>query len=138
MQFIWMNRHAKNMLSSWDGIYNNNNVCNVLYLSYMINTTSNSKEFSFSRYYIYCMMNNFGNNFLSSINIQDQSSNVVFNTGIRNNKYCILINEWILIDATEFVMMSNFCIGVFSVNWMKRKTIKKSVYQTKARRNFSI
>ena len=54
------------MFSNWDSICNNNNVCNVLHLSYKIDTTSNSKEFNFSKCYIYCMMNDFSNNVLSS------------------------------------------------------------------------
>ena len=38
---------------------NNNNVYNILYLSCMINTASNSKEFSFSGCCIHCIMNGF-------------------------------------------------------------------------------
>ena len=54
------------MFGNWDSICNNNNVCNILYLSYKIDTAFNGKEFSFSGCYIYCMMNGFSNNVLFS------------------------------------------------------------------------
>ena len=92
------------------------NVCNVLYLSCIIDTVSNSKEFSFSKYYIHCMINSFGSNFLFSTDMWDQSSNVVFDTDIRNDKYYVLIDKWILVDTIEFVTINNFCISVFLVN----------------------
>ena len=62
------------------------------------------------------MINSFGSNFLFSTDMWDQSSNVVFDTDIRNDKYYILIDKWILVDTIEFVTMNNFCISVFLVN----------------------
>ena len=64
-----MDKSVKNMFSSWDGICNNDNMYNILHLSYTINTISNSEEFSFSGCYIHCMMNSFGNDVLFFINI---------------------------------------------------------------------
>ena len=61
-----MNRCVKNMFSDWDGTCDNNNVCDVLLLSCMIDIASNSEELSFSGHYIYYMMNSFGNNSLFS------------------------------------------------------------------------
>ena len=69
VQLIWIDGCVKNMFSSWNSIHNNDNVCNILYLSCMIDITSNSKEFSFSRCYIHCMINSFGNNVLISMDI---------------------------------------------------------------------
>jgi len=57
------------MFSGWDGICDNNNMCDVLHLNYMIDTTFNNKEFSFSGHYIHYMMNRFGNNLLFSTNM---------------------------------------------------------------------
>ena len=59
----------------------------------MIYTVSNGKKLSFSRCYIHCMMNKFGNNFLVSVNMQNWSSPIVFDTGVRNNEYSVLINK---------------------------------------------
>ena len=100
---------------------------NILHLSYTINTISNSKEFSFGRCYIYCMINIFNNNILISTNMWDQHGDIVLNTNIRDNKYHVLISKGILIDRIKFVIISSFCIGVFLANWMKRKTIRESI-----------
>ena len=53
VQLIWIDGYVKNIFSSWNNICDKNNMYNILYLSYMINTISNSKEFSFSGYYIH-------------------------------------------------------------------------------------
>jgi len=133
-----MNSHVKDAFSSMNGICDDDNVLNVLYLSWTINTISNSEEFSFSGYYIYIMMNFFDNNILIFTNIQNWYGHFVLNTSIRDNKYYVLISKRILIDGIKFVIMSSFCISIFSVNWIKRKTIRKSIYQTKSKRKFSI
>ena len=66
-----MNSHVKDAFSSMNGICDDDNVLNVLYLSWTINTISNSEEFSFGGYYIYIMMNFFDNNILIFTNIQN-------------------------------------------------------------------
>ena len=83
-------------------------------------------------------MNDFSNNVLSSTDMWDWGSDVILDTSIRNDKDCILTDEGILINIIRFVMIYNSCIGIFLINWMKRKTIMKSVYKMKAKRNFSI
>jgi len=75
-------------------------------------------------------MNSFGNDFMTSLYVWDQDSNIVFNTYIKYDKYSILIKRRILINVIEFVLMSNSCIGIFSVHWIKR-TIRESVYNMK-------
>ena len=57
------------MFSYIDSICNDDNMLNVLHLSYTINAASNNKEFSFSRYYIHSMINVFDDNVLTSMNI---------------------------------------------------------------------
>jgi len=61
-------------------------------------------------------MNIFDNNILIFMNMWDWYGNFVLNTGIRDNKYYILISKGILIDGIKFVMMSSICISAFSVN----------------------
>ena len=84
-----------------------------MYLSSMITTTSNSKKLSFSEYNIYHIINGFGNDVLFSTDVWDRSSDVVFDTGIINNKYCVMIQLRILKDAIEFAIMGDFSINVF-------------------------
>ena len=53
--------------------------------------TSDSKEFSFSGVDIGSMMNSFGDNFLTSVNMRDQDSNIIFDTCVCYNEYSILL-----------------------------------------------
>ena len=94
----------------------------------MIYAISDNKNFGFSRSYVYCIISKFGNYFLASTNMWYWGRHIVFNTGIRNDKYSILINEWIFVNAIEFVLISDYYVGVFLINWMKIKIIRKSVY----------
>ena len=50
-------------------------------------------------------MNGFGNDVLFSTDVWDGSSDVVSDTGIINNKYCVMIQLRILKDAIEFAIM---------------------------------
>ena len=46
----------------------------------MIYSISDGKKFSFGEVYIGCMMNCFSNNFLTSMNVEDQGGYIVFDT----------------------------------------------------------
>jgi len=59
----------------------------------MTDFISDSKEFSFSEVNISSMMNSFGDNFLTSVNMRDQGSNVIFDTHICYNEYSILLDK---------------------------------------------
>ena len=72
-----MDRHVKYMFGNEDGICDDNDIYDVLHLSCIIDTIFNGKEFSFSGYSIYCMMNSFSDNVLTSTDMQDQSRNIV-------------------------------------------------------------
>jgi len=71
MQLEWMCGQIENTSYSWYGIYDNNALINVWQLDSLINPTSNREEFYFSRYDIHCMMNCFGNNVLTPLNMQN-------------------------------------------------------------------
>ena len=73
---------------------------------------------------------------LISANVRNWGSSVVFNTSIQNDKDYILVNEKILVNDIKFDIIYDFCINVFSVNWMKRKMTRKSVYEMKGRWKF--
>jgi len=75
---------------------------------------------------------------LSSADIWDWGSDVILDTSIRNDKDCILTDEGILINIIKFVMIYDSYIGIFLINWMKIKTIMKSVYKMKAKSVFSL
>ena len=58
---------------------------NVWYLNSLINSTSYGEKFCFSRGNIHCMINCFGNNVLTITYIWNQSCDIIFDTGIRND-----------------------------------------------------
>jgi len=63
----------------------------------MTDSTSDSEEFSFSGVDISSMMNSFGDNFLTSINMRDQGSNIIFDTCVCYDEYSILLYKWLLV-----------------------------------------
>ena len=67
--------------------------------------------------------------FIFSPNMQDQCSDIVFNTCIRNNKYDIIALGWILKDILKFIMMSSSCFNIFIIYCMKEKAIGKKVIE---------
>ena len=104
-------------------------------MSCTIYTTSHNKEFSFRRHYIHCIIDRFGDDFLSSLGMWYRYGYIVFNTSIRYNKYSVLIGGRILIDAIKFISMSDYYIGVFLVKWMKRETIRELFTKQKPRKS---
>ena len=86
-----MDKYIKDMFGNIDSIYDDDNIRDTLHLECSTNATSNSKKFSFYWWDIYCMINSFCNNFMSSPNVWDQSSNIIFDTHVRDDKYDILI-----------------------------------------------
>jgi len=73
---------------------------------------------------------------LISANVRNWGSSVVFNTNIQNDEDYVLVNEKILVNDIKFDIICDFCISVFSINWMKRKMTRKSVYEMKDRWKF--
>ena len=61
-----MNGCAEDILGHINGIGDDNNICNTLYLRWSTNATSNSKKFSFGWWNIYSMINGFDNDFILS------------------------------------------------------------------------
>jgi len=61
-------------------------------------------------------MDRFGNDILSSLDVQYRCGYIIFDTGIGYDEYNVLIVERILIDAIKFISMSDYYISVFSVN----------------------
>ena len=119
-----LDRHVEDIFGSINSICNNNTY-DTLYLRCSINTTFDSKLFSFCSQYIHCMINSFCNNFVSSLDIQDQGNSIVFDAYIRYNEYNILV---IGKNVLKIFLISNFSINIFSI---KGKMIRKSVYKTK-------
>ena len=62
------------------------------------------------------------------LNIRDEDSNVVFNTCIRYNKYCVRTIREVLIDILEIVEIDSSCFGIFAFYYIKGKTIIKDIY----------
>ena len=59
----------------------------------VINFASDGKDFSFGEVYISCMMNCFSNNFLTSVNVGNQGSYIVFDIHVCYDKHSILLYE---------------------------------------------
>ena len=66
---------------------------NTLYLRCLTNIIPYRKKFYFSEHDIHHMMDGFLDNFMFSPNMQDQCSNLVFNTCIKNDKDGIIALE---------------------------------------------
>ena len=65
----------------------------------VINPIFDSKEFSFSKVDVSCMMSSFGNDFLTSASIRDQGSYIVFNTHICYSNYNVLFDKRVFVDV---------------------------------------
>ena len=102
IELIGMIRCIKDSFSSRNSISDNDNMCSVLHLNRSINPTPNGKEFCFSRHYIHCMINSFCDNILTSVNVRDQCSDIVFDTSIQNDENYVLVNEGILVNIIKF------------------------------------
>ena len=64
----------------------------------MVDSTSDSKEFHFSRINIGCMMSHFSNDFLSFASMRDHSGYVIFKTYICYNKYYALFDKRVFVN----------------------------------------
>ena len=126
--YIYEGIWQKYSFGSWNSISNNNNMLNLLYLRYLTNITPHGKKFFFSGCDIHHILDGFLDNFIFSPNMQNQCSDIVFNTCIRNNKYDIIALGWILEDILKFIMMSSSCFGIFTIYCVKEKAIRKIVY----------
>ena len=73
------------------GVSNNNDVFGILNLNSLIYSISNQEQFCFYRCDIYCMMNCFGQNTSTRVNLWNWSSNVLLNASIRDNENSIWI-----------------------------------------------
>ena len=103
-RLIWVNKWVKDSFGSWNCISNDNNTSNVLWLYCMIYPASDRKKFSFHRYYIYSIVNKFGNDFIFPI------------------------YKWILDDIVQSVTMRSQCVRILLIYQKKRKMIWKSIY----------
>jgi len=68
---------------------------------------SNSKKFHFSGVNIHGVMDRFVNNVMTFMNMRDQSSNIVLDACISDDKYCVLIVERIFIDIIKSIVISS-------------------------------
>ena len=100
-----MNGCVEDILGHINGIGDDNNICNTLYLRWSTNVTSNSKKFSFGWWNIYSMINGFDNDFISPLYMWDWSSNIVIDACIRYDKNGVLVHRGILVDVLEFVLV---------------------------------
>jgi len=79
----------------------------ILEMSCNLVAWSNSKKFHFSGVNIYGVINRFVNNIMVFMNVKDQSSNILLDACISDNKYYILIVKRIFIDIIKSIVMSS-------------------------------
>jgi len=65
----------------------------------VIDPTFDSKEFSFSKVDVGCMMNGFDDGFLTSASMRDQGSYIVFNTHVWYDNYNVLFDKRVFVDV---------------------------------------
>ena len=92
----------------------------------LINLVSNSKQFSFSRSDINCIINCFGQNVSTRTDIQNRSSNIVFNTSIRNNNDCFRIHIRVFNDFVKISKINFYDIFISVIYCMKQKNNQKN------------
>lgn len=73
------------------------------------------------------MMNSLHDNVAFSLNMRDESNDVVFNTCIGYNKHSVWTIRKALINIFELVKMDGSCFGIITFHYIK-KMIRKSVY----------
>ena len=74
------------------------------------------------------MMNSFPDNIMFSPNVKNKGSNVIFDTCIRYDKDSFRTIGETLVDVFEFVEIGSYCFGIFTFDYIKGKTIRKSIY----------
>ena len=82
----------------------------------MIYPAFNGKEFDFYRCDIYGIVNNLGNDFLTSLYIKDQSGYFILNSSNYNDKNSILTYKEILKNIIKSIIMKSQYIRIFFVN----------------------
>ena len=88
---IWIKEQIKYSSCSMYGISHNDNIFSVLDLNSLINFTSDQKQFSFHRSDINCIVNRFGYDILTGVNVQYWNGNILFDAGIWDNKNSVCI-----------------------------------------------
>ena len=94
-EFIWnkyriylerIKKRIKNSFYSINRICDDNNFKNPRNIDGFVDSTSNSKKFSFSRGNVYHVVQSSNNRFFMDINVSNGDCYVVLDTSIRNNK----------------------------------------------------
>jgi len=65
----------------------------------VINPVFDSKEFSFSKVNVSCIMSGFGNDFLTPASMRDQGGYIVFNAYICYGNYNVLFDKRVFVDV---------------------------------------
>ena len=82
MELIWMRFTVKDFLCGMYGIGNDDNFGYVLFAVYLVDTTSDGKNFCFSTHDVHCMVNCLCQKVVAYIHVRYRCSNVFFNTSI--------------------------------------------------------
>ena len=127
LKLIRVYSRIKDVLSYINSIYNNNDVSGLWYLNSLVDTISNSKEFSFSWSDIDSMINCLSDVVKKRVNMRDECSNIVSNTSIQNNNDEFEIQWCIWEDIIKFTKMSYFAFLIFVVCLIKRESTRKIV-----------
>ena len=89
MDLIWMQFYIEYLFGRVDGVGDDNYFRNFFFVTGLVKTTSNCKEFCFSASDEDHMVNCFNKRFVLHVNMQDQSGYVMFDASVRYYKCCM-------------------------------------------------
>ena len=93
MNLVQMGWWVENLFSHVNWICDDNDFWNIVVICSLIDTTSDSKQFSFCACDVNCMIKSFCNRSVVDVCVRYRCCNVVFNTSIHNNN-CMQRNTW--------------------------------------------
>ena len=86
VDLIWMRFYIEYLFGCVDGVSDNNYFRNFFFVTGLVKTASNRKEFHFSASDEDCMVNCLDKRFVLHVNMRDRSGYVMFNASIRYYK----------------------------------------------------
>ena len=115
MDLIWMSVAVKYSFGRMDGVSYNNYLGDVIDSAYLIDITSDSKEFSFRTHNKGSVMNCFDNWVVEQMDVRYGCCDIILDTSVGNHKSGMRIGRatksyFVKFLATDFVMIFFFFI----------------------------
>ena len=131
-----MQQRTEDFFPSIKGVCDDNYSWYIFRIHGLINSVSDSKEFSFSAYNIWSMIESFDNWFVMDVNIRDRCSNIIFDTSISDYESLSWYSQQF--DSQIVQLLNLIFKTVVLANWMKGETIRENVNNSITRQQFRI